>query len=124
MANEVGGFGVAKEGARGDGVAQEERSRAAETTGFNASHSMLEGAGEGEACGDGMTEDGIGEDGLGVSMGEEVNATDGGAVGEWVEEERMDGEVQVGVVERRCGESWEGDDVSEGRGEGSECRYW
>ena len=31
VANEVGGFGVAKEGARGDGVAQEERSRAAET---------------------------------------------------------------------------------------------
>ena len=54
---------------------------------------MWECVGGGESCGDGMAEDGAGEDGLGVSMGKEVDAAYRGAVGKWIEEEGVDGVV-------------------------------
>ena len=90
MANEVGCLGVVEEGARGDGVAEEECGSAAHPTGFDASHGMWERVGGGETCGYGMAEDGAGKDGLGVSVGKEVDAAYRGAVGEWIKEEGVD----------------------------------
>ena len=51
-------------------------------------------------------------------MSEEVDATGRGEVGGRIKEEGVDGVVEVGVVERWCGESGQGDDVGKSGAEG------
>ena len=70
-------------------MAEEDGGGTADGTGAEASNGMRMGVG-GEAEDNCLAGEGVGEDGLGVAIGDEADVGDGGGVGSGVEEEGMD----------------------------------
>ena len=68
-----------------------------------------------------MARDGVGEDGLGVAVGNEADVGNGWRVGGWVEEKRVHGGEEVGIIGGWGGDGGEGCNGGEGRMEGGEC---
>jgi hypothetical protein len=119
VADEEGKFGIGEEGALGDSVGGEEGGGASEGAGAKASGGERVGGG-GEAGREEVPGEGVGEDGLGVAVCEEAYVGYGWSVGSGVEEEGVDGVVEVGVVwrwdgERGCGGDGGEDGVEEPR---------
>ena len=108
MADEEGEGSVLDEAARGDELQEEDGGGAA--GGGGAEAGGVEG-GEvrlGEEAVAVVALDGVGEDGLAVAVGDKAEAADGGRPRRWVDEERVDGLVEVGVVGGGRGDVWGG----------------